>query len=298
MGGGVAVATFVCAPAISCAPATPPLASPLPPLALPRALEVQPSTRAEAITLVPRVETEESSASQAGVRRPTAVVLPLPSDKLRLRRVDVWLSVRRHDDGSTADKQHAVFSRNTSGDSLRFFLPPLSEGLYEAELRALALVDSVSTDGTIFVDERHSSAVVSVVATAPPKPTESIHEFRFHFEAGRTTLIAAERGAPRDAIEKIRSVLAEGRLIRASVNCWASGEGSARYNMDLSRARCDWCKRAVWDQVPGTSGHPFEVTPHGSDRVPVNEPVGARWKVLELLRRKNRVAVLRLVTSS
>ena len=74
-------------------------------------------------------------------RTPTAVVLPCPRIARVLRCVDVWLSLTRHEDGQAADEQHAVFSRNTTGDLLRVYLPVLRGGLYDAKVGAVALVD-------------------------------------------------------------------------------------------------------------------------------------------------------------
>src|SRR5262245_46664594 len=66
---------------------------------------------AEAFSLQPRVETEESFVPTDRGKPPrreaiSVVVLPLPPGRENLRRVDVWLAVAGHDDGKLADRQH------------------------------------------------------------------------------------------------------------------------------------------------------------------------------------------------
>ena len=50
----------------------------------------------------------------------------------------------------------------------------------------------------------------------------------------------------------------------------------------------------MWDQVPWTSGRPFEATPHGGEGTLVGELSGAPWREIEPARKQNRVAALRL----
>jgi hypothetical protein len=248
---------------------------------------------AAALALEPRVEGEEGQV-------PTSVVLPLPADRIRLRRVDVWLSVTRRDDGKTADAQHAVFSRNTSGDSLRFYLPSLPQGQYDAEVKAVALIDGVEADGTLGVQEKESRVVLAMTSgTAPASGTPAEEELvlQFHFKQGQANPLDSERGAARSAIDQIGATLASRRFVRAQIDCWSSTEGDGAFNRRLSEGRCDWFKHTVWERIQPRAQRALVATSHGAEELPTIEPSDGDAKVLEEARRSNRVVVLKLRTS-
>jgi outer membrane protein OmpA-like peptidoglycan-associated protein len=284
-------------------PPEPPAPQPSTPKAsAPAAIDVSVVVPADAISLRPRVE----SADERGFRPGNApvgdsgqsfvVILPLPPLREHLRRVDTWLSVTRKEDGRVFHQQHVVFGRYTTGDSLRFYLPALPGGSYQAELRTIAQIEFRGSDGQLVVREEADSASIEVKSTsAPAAPPATVHSFSFHFRRGQADLVDDDARALDDMVKHVRFVLVQNQVTRAQIDCWASKEGERDLNLRLSQRRCAWFRSAIWDARLKRDTKPaLSTEAHGPDNPPVDEPEVDDVAILEQARGKNRVVVLRL----
>lgn len=260
----VAGGTAVCLATLSCT-AVPSVTTP-PPAPRPIASSSGPP-RIDPIALAPRVETDPSGT-------PRSVVVKLPEDRARLLRVDVWLTVTERvggNVGKTVHQDHIVFSRNTSGNTLTFPLPPLPLGSYEANVRAVAHVLSLDIGGALFVGEpRESRAVVAAVQRSV--------ELRFYFDLNKYELIPADA---EQGVARIRDMVANSGPVGAVADCYASSEGNSEYNLWLSNERCKWFKSNVW-VLAGGQEHQFKPVPHGTDQAAVGDGAPARVVVLRV----------------
>jgi hypothetical protein len=269
----------------------------------PTSIDVSVVVPADAISLRPRVEVSEERGFRPG-NAPVAdkgesyvVVLPLPPQRTHLRRVDAWLSVTRREDGQVFHQQHVVFGRYTTGDALRFYLPPLGGGSYEAEIRTIAELEFYGSNGRLTVREEADSAsveIASVTKTAAAPPA-TVHTFAFHFNRGHVSLVDEDTRGFDDTVKRVRFVLAQNQVARAQIDCWASKEGERNLNLRLSQRRCAWFRREVWDTRLRKIAKPtLSAEAHGPDNPPIDEPEVDDVAIVEQARGKNRVVVLRL----
>jgi outer membrane protein OmpA-like peptidoglycan-associated protein len=268
----------------------------------PKEIDVAVVVPADAISLRPRVESADERGFRPG-NAPVAdkgqsfvVVLPLPPQRTHLRRVDTWLSVTRREDGQIFHQQHVVFGRYTTGDALRFYLPPLPGGSYEAEIRTIAELEFYGSNGRLTTREEADSASVEVESEAPLAAAPAVvHTFSFHFVRAKVDLVDEDTRSLDDTVKPVRFVLAQNPVARVQIDCWASKEGERRLNLRLSQRRCAWFRNEVWDRRLRKEKKPaLSAEAHGPDNPPVDEPEVDDTAILEQARGKNRVVVLRL----
>lgn len=257
----------------------------------------------QAITLLPHIEeerrfepTRKAQRPSLGAAEPRTVVLPLPPDRRALRRVDVWMTVTRHADGAIADQQHGLFSRYSSGDALRFYLPPLPRGTYDVEVRSLSLLDTVDDTQETTTREREDRATTrfEIQDGAAPAPETEIR-VSFHFARGKSTAQDSREWA--HTVDKLRTILREHHIVRTQVDCWASSEGKREPNLRLSRDRCAAFEREIWQAQLGANKVLLAVHAHGEDDPPFAEHDAEGEQRRESIRRKNRVAMVRLIAA-
>lgn len=268
----------------------------------PTSIDVSVVVPADAISLRPRVEVSDEQGFRPG-NAPVVdkgesfvVVVPLPPQRAHLRRVDAWLSVTRREDGQIFHQQHVVFGRYTTGDSLRFYLPPIAGGSYEAEIRTIAELEFYGSDGRLTTREEADSASVEIESrTKGAAPPVAVHTFSFHFNRGHVSLVDEDARGFDDTTKRVRFVLAQNQVGRAQIDCWASKEGDRNLNLRLSQRRCAWFRREVWDTRLRKVAKPaLSAEAHGPDNPPADEPEVDDVAIVEQARGKNRVVVLRL----
>jgi outer membrane protein OmpA-like peptidoglycan-associated protein len=138
--------------------------------------------------------------------------------------------------------------------------------------------------------------VVDIVSSAPEAPPpHAEHATSFHFRRGQAVLVEADQRELGEVVKRIRSVMQQGRISRAQIECWASTEGERNLNWRLSQQRCAWFRHQVWDRLLSGERKPdLQAAAHGPDNPPFGEPESGDSAVLEEVRGKNRVVVLEM----
>jgi hypothetical protein len=246
--------------------------------AVPHSMRVVAVADASDFALRPRFEDNE-------------IVLPLPSQQARLADVDVNLLVFRRGNDEVVDQQRANFSWMIHGAELRFFLPRLSGGDYVAEIR------TTRADGmTTAVEDR---AQVSFQITGTTQSFE-IQDFAYHFEIhhslnDKVRLVPSD--APRQGADLgLNTALGNNKVLKITLDCWASSDGDSNYNRDVSKKRCQWVHDNILKPALGDSSIEIFEVAHGEDNPPNPEPVGISLQRLNDIRRQNRVVIVKVYT--
>jgi hypothetical protein len=243
------------------------------------------------------------------------VVVPLPPERAHLVSVEVALLVLRRASGEIMDQQKKVFSWKTRGAGLRFFLPPLPDGDYVAEIRTTSVVLTES-GGTLKNVPLPDKAQISFRRDSLAHKADdlivehNIHareprkrEFKYHFELHHRSvdmpvLVSSERDQNLDAeIMQLRTVLSNNTVVKVTLDCWASSDGEADYNKEVSLKRCSWVHQYVLNKAveADTALNVIEAA-HGEDNPPEAEPAGVTGKALQDIQARNRVVILKVYT--
>lgn len=222
------------------------------------------------------------------------IVLPLPPQQSRLSQIDVDLLVLRQSNEEIVDHQSTNFSWRTQGAELRFFLPRLSGGDYVAEIRTTRIGDNESpaTDDSAQVSFRIKGDVQLIVFQ------NFDYNFRVHHILSDEPALIPRDAALPGADIRLNTALGNNQILKITLDCWASSDGDAKYNMDVSRKRCSWVRENILKPALGTNNS-IEIVEaaHGENNPPNPEPVGISRQRLDDIRQQNRVVVVKVYTA-
>lgn len=230
------------------------------------------------------------------------IVVPLPAERAHLANVEVSLLVTRRDTGEIMDLQKKVFSGQTRGPALRFYLPPLPGGDYVAEIRATsaALMVAGGTPKDLEVPEKSQVSFRSQGEARSSRRHEFTYHFELHHAADTTpTLIPDEASGLEAGREELSMLLQNNEVVKVTLDCWASSDGESNFNMWVSLKRCEWIHKHVLPNMQNfkTSIEMIEAS-HGEDNPPVPEPAGIAEAELREIQKQNRVVILRVYTTN
>lgn len=221
------------------------------------------------------------------------IVLPLPSQQARSSEVSIDLLVIRQNNDEIVERQNAIFSWRTRGAELRFFLPRLAGGDYVAEIRTMRTEKS-----SVPVVEDRAQVSFHVDGDTPAL---AVQQFDYHFEIHRSlndkVQLASFDASVLRTDPRLATALQNNRVTKITLDCWASSDGDSKYNLEISRRRCQWVRDNVLGTAPSNI-KPTEIVEaaHGEDNPPNPEPVGGSLQQLELIRRQNRVVIIKVYT--
>jgi len=232
------------------------------------------------------------------------IIVPLPSERAHLARVEVGLLVTRRDTGEIMDQQKKVFSWDTQGPALHFHLPPLPGGDYLAEVRTnstmLARTGEIVTQ--VQLPDEAQISVHSDREVHVPHASEFRYHFKLHHALGDSPELAHDRSEDADSdlrIMELFTKLHNNDVLKITLDCWASSDGEAEYNMQVSIKRCQWVRSHILskalDSLPVTN---IIEAAHGEDNPPEPEPAGVTGHALQEIQRRNRVVILKVYTSN
>jgi len=229
------------------------------------------------------------------------IVVPLPDERVHLASVEVGLLVTRRDTGEIMDQQKKVLSWKTCGAALRFYLPALPGGDYVAEIRATSTVLTASGGASRNV-ELLDKAQVTFRSEGDSRPPRR-HEFTYHFEVHHAAgdlpaLVRDEASGLAAGIVELSTLLENNEVTKVTLDCWASSDGDASYNMQVSLKRCEWIHKNVLPLRLGSrSSIQIIEASHGEDNPPVPEQAGIAEAELQEIQKQNRVVILRIYTT-
>lgn len=222
------------------------------------------------------------------------IVLPLPPQQARLSQIDVDLLVIRKGNEEIVDHQSTNFSWRTHGAELRFFLPRLSGGDYVAEIRTTRIGDNESAVA-------QDSAQVSFQVKGEVRlvvPQDFNYNFKVHHILSDEPALILRDAALPGADIRLNTALGNNRVLKVTLDCWASSDGDARYNSEVSKKRCSWVRENILKPaLDANDSIEIVEAAHGEDNPPNPEPVGISGQRLDGIRQQNRVVILKVYTA-
>jgi outer membrane protein OmpA-like peptidoglycan-associated protein len=243
-------------------------------------------------------------ALQPRMLRDDQVIVPLPPERAHLAKVEVNLLVTRRDTGEIMAQQKKTFSWKTQGPALRFYLPVLPGGDYLAQVRTKSTIVAKTGDTAreVQLPDQAQVSLHSDRASQVQRSSEFRYHFKLHHAVQDTPELTQDR--PDDAALDLRILQLETKLhnnevTKITLDCWASSDGEADYNMHVSIKRCKWVRSNVLAQAlgPAMSANVIEAA-HGEDNPPEPEPASIPDDALQEIRKRNRVVILKVYTTN
>ncbi len=112
-------------------------------------------------------------------------------------------------------------------------------------------------------------------------------------------LVRDEASGLAAGVVELSTLLENNEVTKLTLDCWASSDGDANYNMWVSLKRCEWIHKYVLPQKLGSSSSIQIIeASHGEDNPPMPEPAGTAEAELREIQKQNRVVILRVYTTN